>query len=453
MPQASSRVVLFIETTHVAVGGVGARQVRLAQALPDRGWQPIFALTQGRHFHDPVRYQKALPPFDHCILDGRSGSVDGRRLAISDALRRICPDVVLPGAVMDAWAVLENQKLDGNGPRIVYGLPGINVNTLGFLSRHSSSIDAAFGVGPLTERLLRDYCGLPPQQTFLVPTGVVRATRQTSDNVSKPIRLLYVGRFDPDKRILDAIALADELFSRGVDFTLTLVGNGHHLTELESAAAKHNGRIVLAPPVSPKTLYDSFYPEVDAILLFSEFEGLPNSLLEGMAHGLVPITSDFRGRRELGLFEDNETALLFSPKDISGAAQRIEELTTTPELKAAIGTRAQQLIERERSVDRMANSFVKVLERSIDGPPRVGDSDPIAAPLETSRLRRVLGPRAAERVRRTLGVGFNHPDASEWPLIDNFVSDTPQDDALRLNSAIEAFEASFESDNASICRT
>jgi len=445
--------VLFIETTHVAIGGVGARQVRLAEALPSRGWRPVFALTQGRRFHDPIRYQKALPPFDHQILDGRSGSVDGRRLAINDVLHRVRPDVVLPGAVMDAWAVLESQKLNGNGPRIVYGLPGINVNTLGFLSHHSSSIDAGFGVGPLTERLLRDYCGLPDQRTFLVPTGVERATRRTSDNVSKPIRLLYVGRFDPDKRILDAIDLVDELCSRGVDFTLTLVGNGRHLAELESAAAKHDGRLVLAPPVSPKTLYESFYPEADAIMLFSEFEGLPNSVLEGMTHGLVPIVSEFRGLRELGLFEDNQTALLFAPKDISGAAQRVEELAATAELKSAIGARAKQLIERERSVDRMADRFVTVLERAIDGPPRIGDSEPIAAPLETSRLRRVLGPRAAERVRRALGVGFDHPDASEWPLIDNFVSDSPQDDARRLNNAIASFEASFKSDNGLACRT
>lgn len=417
--------------------------MRLAEALPTRGWRPVFALTQGRRFHDPIRYQKSLPPFDHSILDGRSGSVDGRRLAITDVLHRVRPDVVLPGAVMDAWAVLERQKLDGNGPRIVYGLPGINLNALAFLSHHSSSIDAGFGVGPLTERLLSEYCGLPVPRTFLVPTGVQQSIRRTSDNVGTPIRLLYVGRFDPDKRILDAIALANELVSRGVDFTITFVGSGRHSTELNEAASKYNGRIFVASPVSQKTLYDSFYPEADAILLFSEFEGLPNSVLEGMAHGLVPIISDFRGRRELGLFENNRTALLFAPNDIAGASGRIEELANTPGLKAAIGARAQKLIERERGIDHMADAFVAVLERAIDGPARIGGFDCIDLRVEKSRLRRVLGPRAAERVRRTLGVGFDHPDASEWPLIDNFVSDTPQDDALRLNSTIEAFETTF----------
>src|SRR6185295_12758908 len=115
------------------------------EALPSRGWQPVFALTKGRRFHDPDRYMKSLSPFDHCILDGRTGSADGRRLAIEDTLRRVQPDVVLPGAVFDAWTVAEQMKTAG-GPRIVYGLPGIDINSIGFARRHSTSIDAGFGV-------------------------------------------------------------------------------------------------------------------------------------------------------------------------------------------------------------------------------------------------------------------------------------------------------------------
>jgi glycosyltransferase involved in cell wall biosynthesis len=442
MSRTNKRTVLFIETTHVAVGGVGVRQVRLAEALPSRGWHPVFALTQGRRFHDPARYQRVLSPFDHFILDGRTGSSDGRRLAVEDVLRKVQPDVVLPGAVLDGW-VVAGQRKSVDGFRIVYGLPGIALNSLGFASRHSGIIDAGFGVGPLTEHLLKSYCGLPADRTFLVPTGVPSSIAQASRDVGRPIRLLYVGRFDPDKRALDAITLADELASRGVDFKLTLVGNGLHQPELEAAALRHSGRVVIVSPVPNLMLYEKFFPNADAILLFSPLEGLPNALLEGMAHGLVPITSDFRGRRELGIFRTEETALVFDVGDIRGAARRIEELATRPGLKAAIGGRARQLIEQERSVDRMCDAFVRVLERAVEGPARVATSASISE-HGNSRLRRLVGRRAAERVRRLFGLGFDHPDASEWPLIDNLVPDNSAPESERLRSEILEFEASFE---------
>ena len=418
------------------------RQVRLAEALPSRGWHPVFALTQGRRFHDPARYKQALSPFDHFLLDGRTGSSDGRRLAVEDVLQKVRPDVVLPGAVADGW-VVAGQKKSVNGFRVVYGLPGVALNSLGFASRHSGIIDAGFGVGPLTEHLLRTYCGLPADRSFLVPTGVPSSIRQTTSEVGRPIRLLYVGRFDPDKRALDAISLADELVSRQLDFRLTLIGNGLHQPELEAAAQRHPNRVVLVAPMPTRKLYESFFPEADAILLFSPIEGLPNALLEGMAHGLVPITSDFRGRHELGLFRTGETALVFDVGDIRGAARRIEELATRQGLKEAIGGRARQLIEQERSVDRMADAFVSVLERAVEGPARLASTSSIPED-GNSRLRRLLGRRMAERIRRLSGLGFDHPDASEWPLIDNFVPENSESEAERLRREILEFEASFE---------
>jgi glycosyltransferase involved in cell wall biosynthesis len=428
------RTVLFIDVTHIDVGGVGVRQTRLANGLPSRGWRPFFALTQGRRFHNPARYLRSLSAFDHCLLDGRSGSVDGRRLAIQDVLNRVRPDVVLPGAVLDAWAVVEKSK-SADGPRVVYGLPGVDVNALSFLSRHAGGIDAGFGVGPLTERLLRDFCNLHADRTFLVPTGVPLCIRPSSTEVARPIRLLYVGRFDPDKRALDAIALADELRSRNLDFRLTLVGSGLYSGEFREAESRHHGKLILHDPVPSTTLYERFYPDADAILMFSAFEGLPNALLEGMAHAVVPITSDFRGRNELGLFHSRQTALVFDVGNMSQAAERIQELATTEGLKELIGTRARRLIEDERGVDRMVDAFVQVLNRAIKGPARVGAIEAIPE-RGKSRLRRFVGPRAAERLRRILRVNFEHVDAGEWPLINSIVSSELDSDLGRLRELI-----------------
>ncbi len=367
-------------------------------------------------------------------MDARTGSSEARRIAVEDAVRQAKPDVVIPGAVLDAWVVLDALKRKG-GPRIVYGLPGVALNSSSYVARHAASIDAAFGVSPFTARLLRDYCRIPEDRVFLVRTGVHVGEKQASCEVHRPIRLLYVGRFDPDKGVLDAVRLVDELIARKVEFRFTLVGDGVHKTELLAVASKHPDQVLVRPPVPQTTLYDEIYPDADAILLFSPVEGLPNAVLEGMSHGLVPIVSDFDGRRDLGVLEDDVTALVFPVSDVQGAANRIQELVRTDGLKERLGTSARQLIIRERSVERMTDDFVHVLERALEGPPRLSAA-PIVPFEGRSRLRSLVGPRMAERIRKLLGRSFVHPDASEWPLIDNVEPPDRESEETRLRQAI-----------------
>jgi glycosyltransferase involved in cell wall biosynthesis len=274
------------------------------------------------------------------------------------------------------------------------------------VARHSANVDASFGVSPLTERVLREDCGIPEDRVFLVPTGVPLAPPAGRGARGEGLNLIYVGRFDEDKRALDAIELVRELKARNIAAQFTMIGSGTYLPQLQE-------HVTIIPPTSQSALYEEIYPNADAILLFSPVEGLPNAILEGMAHGLVPIVSDFEGREELGLLRDGETALVFPVGDMKAAVDRIAQLP-----RPEIGEAARRLIERERSVERMTSEFVKVLQRALAGPPRRGVL--ADAPLEgRSRLRGLVGPRMAERIRRMLGRSFTHVDASEWPLIDN----------------------------------
>lgn len=438
-PAKILRKVLFIETTHTRVGGVGSRHARLAEAIPQLGWTAVFALTRGARFHDPARYLENLPTLDSVVMDGRSGSSEGRRIAVASAIRKVRPDVVIPGAVLDGWVVAAALK-EREFFRTVYGLPGIVLNTVAFVREHADMLDAAYGVSPLTASVLRDYCGVPADRLFVVPTGVAPALRVSKSTIDESIRLLYVGRFDPDKGILDAIRLLDELKRRGVRFHFTFVGSGIHARDLELAAIRHEGSVDVVPPMSPRELYESVYPEADAILLFSPVEGLPNVLLEAMAHGVVPITSDFIGRVECNLFFDRETALIFPVGNAVAASHLVESLARDPEMKSRIGAKARQLIEKDRGVVRMAASFVDVLDRAMAGESRA-DSGAMP-PLEgRSRLRRWFGPRLAEAIRRAVGRSFAHPDASEWPLIDNVVPHDREGEERRLRKVVEGARA------------
>jgi glycosyltransferase involved in cell wall biosynthesis len=244
------------------VGGVESRQHRLAQLLPQRGWHPVFALTRGNRFHRPERFRSLFPDLDTIILDGRTGTLEGRLLAVCKAIRRVRPDVVIPGALWDAFDAVHSLKSRGRSPRLVYCLPGVQTPALTFLRRYGQTIDAAFGVSRLTCQLLTSVCALPRERVHYVPTGVASARRLARRSPGEPLRIGYVGRFDPDKRVLDLAELCRNLDARGVRYQAVAVGAGTLDEALRGAVAPWvtSGTVRVFSHVPAETLYESIYP-------------------------------------------------------------------------------------------------------------------------------------------------------------------------------------------------
>jgi glycosyltransferase involved in cell wall biosynthesis len=415
--------VLFMVACHT-VGGVESRQHRLAKLLPGRGWHPVFALTRGNRFHRPERFRSLFPDLDTVILDGRTGTLDGRLIAVRKAVRRVRPDVVIPGALWDAFTVLSSLKSGGRAPRLVYCLPGVQTPALTFLRRHRQLLDSAFGVSRLTCHLLESVCGLLPERVHYVATGVTPARTVASRTPGEPLRIGYVGRFDPDKRALDFAELCRNLDARGVRYRAVAVGAGTLDGALREAVAPWvaSGAVRVLPHMPVEALYESVYPRLDACVLFSASEGLPNTQLEAMAHGVVPVSSDYVGRAVEGLVEDDVTGLVFPVGDTAAAAGQLARLAADPALHERLAEKARRHVELRHRPEHMADSFVRTLDSALARP---ADPRGVACPGSgvPSRLGRLVGSVAAEWARRLLGRRYLHRDASEWPLIDNYVDE------------------------------
>lgn len=419
------------------VGGVESRQHRLAQLLPRRGWHPVFALTCGNRFHRPERFRSLFPDLDTVILDGRTGTLEGRLIAVRKAVRRVRPDVVIPGALWDAFTVIHSLKSEGGAPRLIYCLPGVQTPALTFLRRHRQIIDAAFGVSRLTCDLLESVCALPRERVHYVPTGVTPARTVASRTPGDPLRIGYVGRFDPDKRALDLAELCRNLDARAVRYRAVAVGAGTLDGALREAVAPWvaSGAFRVLSHLPVEALYDSIYPRLDACLLFSASEGMPNTQLEAMAHGVVPVSSDYLGRAEEGLVENEATGLVFPVGDTAAAAGQLARLAADPVLSERLATNARRQVELRHRPEHMADSFVRTLESALARP---ADSCGAACAGSgvRSRLGRVVGPAAAEWARRLLGRRFPHRDPGEWPLIDNYVDEQSAEVAGLIERAL-----------------
>lgn len=161
--------------------------------------------------------------------------------------------------------------------------------------------------------------------------------------MSKPVRLLAVGRFDVTKGfdvLLDACAL---LRDEHVPFTLTLVGGGGRLMglgNLEEALHRQTRRLGLEDLVSFPGLVDhDAFPDIlkshdifvapCVIAAGGARDGIPNTLIEAMSFGLCVVATNVSALPEI--VRHKETGLLVPQRDPAALAAALRTLIENPQ--------------------------------------------------------------------------------------------------------------------------
>lgn len=153
-----------------------------------------------------------------------------------------------------------------------------------------------------------------------------------------PLKVLFVGRNSPEKRIALIVHVARAL--REAPITFTLVGSG--LKESIDRSGQTN--LHFAGEINDPAALARIYQAHHVILITSRREGFPLVLAEGMAHGAVPVSTDVGGisyhvhdEKNGFLVEnnDNETSIV---EDI---AARLQYLVNHSDVLPQLGKAAQ----------------------------------------------------------------------------------------------------------------
>jgi glycosyltransferase involved in cell wall biosynthesis len=195
------------------------------------------------------------------------------------------------------------------------------------------------------KRLLRHKLGLPLDKTVIIFTGKITQRKGIDTLVS-------------------AWAQAKSIHEKAV---LVLVGSGHDQGDsMENWLDQFLEREAIIPSVIRTGAVDNvpeFLMAADCFVFPSKREGLPNSLLEAMASGLLCIASDIGGNRDL--VEDGKTGLLLPINDINSWAEAMQQVVSnTPNLYESYSQDAVIMIENNYS-----------LERTVEGLERLYGSD------------------------------------------------------------------------------
>lgn len=203
--------------------------------------------------------------------------------------------------------------------------------------------------------------GLPAARIHRIPNGLdtarykplaaeERARLRAQLGVGGGPVVLYVGRLSPEKNprlLLDAFVRA----ARGEGALLVFGGDGPQLRELEACARASPlaGQVrVLGRLEDPLPWYQA----ADLFVLPSHWEGLSNSLLEGLACGLPVVSTRVSGSEDV--FESRDVGELVPVGDPEAMAVALGRLLADPERRRMCGAAAREVALERFSLVRVA---------------------------------------------------------------------------------------------------
>jgi len=184
---------------------------------------------------------------------------------------------------------------------------------------------------------------------LVIPCGVAIPDRAASHR-TRPFRVVYCGRlWDHQKRITLVIqSLIHACQQSDLEMVATVIGEGYGRQTSEQLVQEAGlGDRITFVGLQPFAAIQSILLESQAILLMSDFEGLPVALLEGMAAGVVPVARSIpSGIPEL--VQHQQTGLLVgeSPEEAGDALAR---LAKDPALWQHCSDRARTLVDTSYS--------------------------------------------------------------------------------------------------------
>jgi glycosyltransferase involved in cell wall biosynthesis len=246
------------------------------------------------------------------------------------------------------------------GARVVYQVHGGSLATFGnAFVRWSARLPDVIVVLSQAERdRFRDAA--PMQLVEALPNGIdcqpyQRYNRAAADPGS-PLRLIYIGRLAPGKGLWESIEALRIARSRGVAARLVVAGTGAEEERLRQYVrdAGLTREVTFVGPAYGD-LKARLLSQADALLLPSYSEGLPYSLLEAMAAGVVPVVTPVGAIPDV--VTDGEHGVIVPPRDAQAIASAIENLSKDRAAVARMSAVCRKRVSGAYSIERVAKDF------------------------------------------------------------------------------------------------
>ena len=213
------------------------------------------------------------------------------------------------------------------------------------------------------DQRLKQYVPCRAEDVTMLPYGVCVPATNNRNYQTKPLRLIYAGRVtQPQKRVWDFLPLVEQLLLTKVPFVFDIVGEGDEFAPLEQVMrARVPAADVHFHPRVPHAAMAAIWRGHDIFVQVSDFEGTSVSMLEAMAHGVVPVVTA-ASSGIAGVIQPHENGFVAPIGDMAAMAKTMAQLAGDQVLLADVGREAHRTAQAY-SMDLYAEKFARILDQ------------------------------------------------------------------------------------------
>jgi len=172
----------------------------------------------------------------------------------------------------------------------------------------------------------------------------------------------FIGRLVPQKNPALFLEMAQAILRSGLKCGFLLVGDGPLRATLgeqtRNLGIEESVRFVGVRNDMPRIL-----GMIDLLVLTSDWEGLPNVVLEALAAGVPTVATNVGGVGEL--LADGVTGYIVPPRDLSTLVDRVIRMLGDKDFRAQCGRRGREYVQAHFSISAMVDRTVKVYNTTL----------------------------------------------------------------------------------------
>ena len=304
-----------------------------SHSIPYMTEEDVHVEDMGIRFHQQYQYKGLKRLWMAWLLHHRFEQRLKKKIA---AIR---PDVIVAVATDHASSLV---KVKGRVPLVVesHSICQRTLHSNRFLHQYfdrrlQMALYRSKAIVALTEGDAQEWRKLYGSRVRVIPNVVhLNTTGQLSTLQQR--RVIFVGRFDYQKQVLNVIRIWKHVFSRHQDWELHIYGGGDQQKEAEMQALLAHANISIHPP-TPDIF--SRYLESSILVSASLFEPFGLVLPEAMSCGLPVVTYDCP-YGPASIITDGEDGFLINQGDEQQFAERLSLLMDEEPLRRQMGQKA-----------------------------------------------------------------------------------------------------------------
>jgi len=342
----NKKIIFYLGS--LARGGAERVAVNLAEAMQTSGYQVMIATPKQAdvEYDVPKGVKRILVDLtEDEITASRVKNLFNRILKLRNFWKEEKPDLIVSFAKKNNFMAIVSSK--GMGIPVLVGIVSAAFREYpGSLKWIANLLfPMASGVIAQTPEQRDYFCRASRKRTIILPNAMNPDFVGSVYEGERENRIVAVGRVDDNKNHIMLVKAFEKLADKYPDISVEIFGEGDAKEGLQKEIEKRglDGRIVLA---GHQADIKSKIKKARVFVLTSKVEGVPNAMMEAMALGLVPVSTDFGGGGAQQLITDGVDGFIVPIDDVEAMAEKIDMILSDKELEEHLRSNAIEIQKR-----------------------------------------------------------------------------------------------------------